>query len=58
MFVFKRSAVAVLAPLALLLAVVLWSNGSTQPALASEAAEVEPAATVAQQADQPGQNDS
>jgi len=32
MFVFNRSAFAVLAPLALLVAVVLWSNRATQPA--------------------------
>jgi hypothetical protein len=32
MFAFDRSALAVLAPLALLLAVVAWSNRATPPA--------------------------
>jgi hypothetical protein len=37
MFVFDRSALAVLAPLALLMAVVLFSNRSTEPAPRSQA---------------------
>ena len=32
MFVFNRSLIAVLAPIALLMAVVLWSNLDTRPA--------------------------
>jgi hypothetical protein len=32
MFAFDRSALAVLAPLALLMAVVVWSNRATTPA--------------------------
>ena len=43
MFVFNRSALAVLAPLALLIAVVLFSNLSMEPAAPAEAA-VAPAA--------------
>ena len=34
MFVFNRSAIAVLAPLALLMAVVLWSTHDSRPAAA------------------------
>ena len=38
MFVFDRSAIAVIVPLALLVAVVLWSNrGSAQPEPALQA---------------------
>lgn len=55
MFAFDRSAVAVLAPLALLLAVVAWSNRAAAPAPqraqvespASEPPAAEPAQTVA-----------
>jgi len=49
MFVFNRSAAAVLLPLALLVAVVLWSGRSVSPV--PDAARVKPAAeatTVAQ----------
>jgi len=48
MFVFPRSAVAVVLPLALLVAVVLWSNRAapsvTDTAQASAVAAVQPAA--------------
>jgi len=48
MFVFPRSAVAVVLPLALLVAVVLWSNRAAPPvapaAQASAVAAVQPAA--------------
>jgi hypothetical protein len=55
MFVFNRSALAVLAPLALLIAVVLFSNLSTEPAAPVEAATA-PAAGPTTVADnqQPG----
>ena len=39
MFAFNRSALAVLAPLALLLAVVFWSNRSSPEAAAPQASE-------------------
>jgi len=42
MFVFHRSAAAVLLPLALLLAVVFWSGRSASPV--PDAAQVKPAA--------------
>jgi hypothetical protein len=45
MFVFNRSAAAVLVPLALLLAVVLWSGRSSAPASDT--------ATTVAQADEP-----
>jgi hypothetical protein len=53
MFVFNRSAAAVLLPLALLVAVVLWSGRSGTPA--ADSARLEPAAqaTVAQNAATP-----
>jgi hypothetical protein len=55
MFAFDRSALAVLAPLALLLAVAAWSNRATAPAPqqaqlespATESVAGEPAQTVA-----------
>jgi hypothetical protein len=56
MFVFNRSAAAVLLPLALLVAVVIWSGRSASPA--PEAARVQPvaeAATVAQNSPAPRQ---
>ena len=56
MFVFNRSAVAVLLPLALLLAVVLWSNradGLSAPA-AQKVAPARPA-LVAQTGEEPRQ---
>ncbi len=39
MFAFNRSAFAVLAPLAMLLAVVLWANQSAAPAAPQQASE-------------------
>jgi hypothetical protein len=48
MFVFNRSAVAVLIPLALLLAVVLWSGRSAAPVNEAHAVDAAPAVTVAQ----------
>jgi len=53
MFVFHRSAAAVLVPLALLLAVVMWSGRSSTTA--SNSAQVEPAsqATTVAQAGKP-----
>jgi hypothetical protein len=56
MFVFNRSAVAVLLPLALLMAVVLWSGRSATPA--PDAAHLKPAAeatTVARNTPAPRQ---
>lgn len=45
MFVFNRSAIAVLAPLALLVAVVLWSSLDSRPAsVPVSAAQPQPAA--------------
>jgi len=45
MFAFHRSALAVLAPLALLMAVVVWSNRSASPALsAAQQAQTQPQA--------------
>lgn len=44
MFVFDRSAAAVLVPIALLIAVVLWSGRAAT--LESDAAQVEPKANV------------
>jgi hypothetical protein len=41
MFAFDRSAMAVLVPLALLLAVVLWSNQSHPPAAAQQARAID-----------------
>ena len=45
MFVFNRSLIAVLAPIALLMAVVLWSNLDSRPAPvpAAAAAHAKPA---------------
>jgi hypothetical protein len=44
MFVFNRSAIAVLAPIALLIAVVLWSSLDSRPAAAPvSAAQSQPA---------------
>jgi hypothetical protein len=43
MFAFDRSATAVLAPLALLLAVVAWSNRATTPAPQQQAHQESPA---------------
>ena len=47
MFAFDRSALAVLAPLALLLAVVVFSNHSTDRAPQAEAHAAQPDQTVA-----------
>ena len=44
MFVFNRSLIAVLAPLALLLAVVLWSSQDSRPVAVPSAATHEAAA--------------
>jgi hypothetical protein len=55
MFVFNRSAFPVLLPLALLMAVVIWSNRSAPADTpAAGAALIDHSATVAQAA-QPGQ---
>jgi hypothetical protein len=44
MFVYNRSAIAVLAPIALLMAVVLWSSLDSRPAaVPASAARAEPA---------------
>ena len=44
MFVFNRSAIAVLAPIALLMAVVFWSNLDSRPAaVPAAAAQAKPA---------------
>jgi len=44
MFVFNRSVIAVLAPIALLVAVVLWSNLDSRPAaVPAAAAQAKPA---------------
>jgi hypothetical protein len=44
MFVFNRSVIAVLAPIALLMAVVLWSNLDSRPApVPAAAAHAKPA---------------
>jgi hypothetical protein len=42
MFAFDRSAFAVLVPLAMLLAVVLWANQSNSPAAPQQANEPSP----------------
>ena len=55
MFVFNRSAAAVILPLALLVAAVLWSGGSSSPAPDSAHNTAPHGATVAS-VDQPGQN--
>jgi len=54
MFVFDRSATAVIVPLALLIAVVLWSGRSTSPATA-RAAQPSQEATMAR-VEQPRHN--
>ena len=54
MFVFNRSAAAVLLPLALLMAVVIWSGRSASPApQAARAKPVAEATTVAQNSPAP-----
>lgn len=53
MFVFDRSAAAVLLPIALLIAVVLWSGRDATPASNSARAESASGATTVAQADQP-----
>jgi len=60
MFVFDRSAATVIVPLALLLAVVLWSGGSSSPAHApatARAAQPSHEATMAR-VDRPRHDDS
>ena len=53
MFVFDRSAAAVLLPIALLIAVVLWSGRDSTPASNTARAEPASGATTVAQADQP-----
>jgi hypothetical protein len=53
MFVFDRSAAAVLVPIALLIAVVLWSGRASTPAVDTASAESSNRATTVAQADQP-----
>ena len=53
MFVFDRSAATVLLPIALLIAVVLWSGRSSTPASDTARAEPTSGATTVAQADEP-----
>jgi hypothetical protein len=55
MFVFDRSAAAVILPIALLIAVVLWSGRSSSPAPDTAQNAPSPGATVAS-VDQPHHN--
>jgi len=58
MFVFPRSAAAVILPLALLLAAVLWSGRSAAPAPQSARQEPVEVMNVAQTAPPRGQDES
>jgi predicted membrane-bound mannosyltransferase len=53
MFVFDRSAAAVIVPIALLIAVVLWSGRSEQPATDTAQAETASEVSTVAQADEP-----
>jgi hypothetical protein len=53
MFVFDRSAAAVIAPIALLIAVVLWSGRASTVAADTAGAESSNRATTVAQADEP-----
>jgi hypothetical protein len=53
MFVFDRSAAAVLLPIALLVAVVLWSGRSSTPAADTASTESKNRTTTVAQADEP-----
>ena len=53
MFVFDRSASAVILPIALLVAVVLWSGRASTPAADTARAESDNRATTVAQADKP-----
>ena len=58
MFVFNRSAAAVLVPIALLIAVVAWSGGSAAPVADSARAETASGASTVAQAAKPQDQDS